>query len=223
MDLAGVHAEIKRAIARGGGYDTSIPSYAAAAVRWLENNYDWNYMYGLVDIPAADLQGESHVTLQRLKKEDESGFILFDTEGGETKLVQVSRSEVLSITPSATPAGYWKGAPSNGGSDKLIFFDATFPSDTDLRMEVWGWFFTDYPTDTASTIWLSVNAPTLIIARTMLSLYGILRDPSIPQLWQPIFDAELRSALLADDAAKEASRSYRMKYGKDLTGETTNG
>lgn len=220
MDLAGVHTEISYAIARGTSYNARIPGYAAAAVRWLENNFDWNYMYAKQDFAAADLQSVSSISAS-IKKEDENALVLFDTEGGETKLVQISRSDVLSITPDATPVGYWKSAGANGAT--VFNFDATFPADTTLRAELWGWFYTTYPTDYAQSIWLSLNAWNLIVARAMLSLQGVLRDPSISTLWQPIFDAELRAAELADDAAREASRSYRMNYGKDLTGVTSNG
>lgn len=209
MTLATVHSDISTAIGRGATYDASIPLWAAEAVRNLEQNYTFNYMFQSVDVALAD--GDDTVLLQSLRRDET--MRRYSSDGSWTKVHKREPADLIDLSESTDqPPGYYFLSATANPDEYQVNFDV--PAGEDYTIRTFGWFYTTYPGVYTGNIWLSSIAPTLIVAQVMLNKAGILRDDSLIGLWQPIYDRMLRQVLLADDDLKQSNQNNVMNYGR---------
>jgi hypothetical protein len=189
--IGNFYERVSRAIRRGTRYDDDIPGYAADAVRELENNTNWKYMWredtGNFTISATvnqlDISGlTGYVGVKNVR------FIDLTSDADEfIELVKTRRENVIKIS-SGRPGAFWMITKN------LIGVDA-YP-DKAYAYSI-GWYNYSARPLTNTLEWLTIGED-LLIARTIRKMQPILRDDKLIARWQEIENSTMPALLEAE-------------------------
>lgn len=201
--LAEFYAEVSSEIKRGTSLDAQIPTWARNACRWLESDYDYNYMQTVARFDYS--YGDTVAAPARLKKIEYLREItpgLDDTE----EFRDILPANSGEITSTQAEIYYWWQEGAN------IVFDGVPTDEVNL---IWAYYqYTD------PTIWTGVTSvsPSILthaynpmLYRTLLNFATSRRDQALIQS----YTGELMSALNTEqraDYAKSNPGPIRRNY-----------
>lgn len=181
------YERVSRAIKRGTVYDDDIPGYAADAVRELEDETNWKYMW--VEGSGSLVIDDNTLTLERVKS---VRFIKFVADDGSRVPVKKAHYEDVTSITSKRPGAYWMQTRD------IIGFDESPDKTYDYII---GYFqFSDSPL-VSSLAWLTL-AEDLLIARTIKKMYLLIRDDKLAARCASI-EAARMPALLESEVVSE--------------------
>jgi hypothetical protein len=207
VDLATVHAQISTEIKRGTSHDTKIAAYLRRAVRFLEQNNNFEHMKYLRTFTINHLATYPRFfefPNDRIKAIRSVRFI--ESDGSIVRLIP-SFAEDHGSVKAAAPTHYWRE-----GIWRFVLNNE--PQETYSNSELRTWEYTDWPTATTDTHWWTDNQESLIVAQTIMEMENILRDAKMHALFKEKRDEQLKVALDAQFDREEDS-NFVMGYNID--------
>lgn len=195
---------VNGAVLRGNALDNQIPHATRRAIQFLEQNYNFRYMRRLITKNVTSevlLDGDEGLLLKKVE------FVRWDNCGAWQWIRQVDPDQVVS-NEGLWPSGYlhFTETQSGGGLHQRLVFDAPFEAATDVELACYFFTKVDLLNPSDDTIWLVNNAENVLLARTMINLAPIMREPQIMQMYMTLFEAEIKTLVGADDALEQGNR-----------------
>jgi hypothetical protein len=196
---------VRGAVRRGNSLDAEIATATKRAVEFIEQNYNLPYMRKVLTDTVTDefvidgTDGQTLKSIQIVRWEDSAG--------AWRRIVQIDPDQLLS-TDGDHPSGYEHIISSDtlGVLTHTLEFDAPFTEATEV--EVLGFFKTvvnlTNPSD--ASIWLVNNAEGALLARTMINLAPIMREPQVMQMYNMLWQEEQKVLIGAADALEQGNR-----------------
>lgn len=196
------YQRVSRAIKRSTLFDDDISGYAADAVRELENNYNWKYMWtekndGLLSISATVNQLDISIGDSSFVGIKDVRYLQLKSDAGNLIPVRkTQREKVISIV-SGRPGAFWMITKDLIGLD--AFPDKAYPYQI-------GYFAYSERPLIDSCAWLTI-AEDLLIARTIRKMQPLLRDDKLIARWSEtensVFPALLEAEVVSEHDAED--------------------
>jgi hypothetical protein len=196
---------VRGAVRRGNSLDAEIATAAKRAVEFIEQNYNLPYMRKVLTDTVTDefvIDGTDGQTLKSIQ------IVRWTDLGGVwRRIVQIDPDQLLS-TGGEWPSGYEHIIASDtlGAVTHMLEFDAPFPEATEV--EVLGFFksVVNLTNPSDASIWLVNNAEGALLARTMINLAPIMREPQVMQMYNMLWQEEQKVLIGAADALEQGNR-----------------
>lgn len=194
--------ELRGAIKRGAALDADLPRAFISALRFIEQNYNLSYMRKVetasVTAGATTLEILDEAT-RSLKSLYKLGYQAVD--GTWYYLRQVDPGEFKDNSGTA-PAGY---ILTRLADRWVLTFDRSWPEARTLTL--WRYDFTVWVSDTSiSSLWLVNNASQALLARCMIYLAPVMRDPQLMQMYNQLWLEAATVMIQADGELAQGNR-----------------
>ncbi|MBA4275095.1 MAG: hypothetical protein C0436_05515 [Alphaproteobacteria bacterium] len=195
--------------ARGTSLDALLPSALHNALQYIESNYNLSYMRNLWTFQVSS--GASRytwVTENASSLKTMRALYYYDNAGTKKDLRQVPISEITSNTGDM-PTGFFiiPKPQADGSIRQEINFDCAWPEAQTLyafAYNYYGW----NKNELDSGVVLINTAEQLVLARMMMQLAPVMRDPQLVQLWGALFQDNINVLLQAQDEFERGAGGY---------------
>lgn len=205
IDVSEMKELVKDAINRGSTYDSVIFTYIGRAVRFLEQNFSFNYMrYKDEDNFRILVDTRSYDFPEFCKR-----FIDWEwtgSDGSVTHMKKVQPFELGEIEDGDPSVYYTEG-------DSLLWLDKT--PDTAYSANLWYYRYTDWANvELSDSPWLVVNAEGLLRVQTVILMGPRLRDPKLIALMNEEKKEHLRVMSIAETDLSSGDDDAAMGYAE---------
>ncbi len=194
------YQRVSRAIRRRTLYDDDIPGYAADAVRELENNHNWKYMWKEVTGNLVVSTTDNLLALSGSPKLKSVRFLQFLSDGEDLIQVRKTQREKVIAIKSGRPGAFWMQTKDQ------IAMDA-FPNET-YPFQIGYFEYSPRPLVDALA-WLTI-AEDLLIARTIRKMQPILRDDKLIARWSETENSTMPALLEAEVVSEHDAEDTQM-------------
>lgn len=209
-DVSDFYDLVSNAINKGTVYDSIIPTYVSRAVRFLEQNYSFEYMK-VIDrdfwtlVAGEDTYDQpanlKKVNLWRVVKDDGTFFNLEKVDPKDLGSTNNPASDTI-VVPSSF---YLEG--------RLSMILNVAPTESYDNVQLHYEEFTDWTDiDTGDSHWLITHAESLLLDQTVILMGARLRDPKLIQLHVESKKENLRVMALAEDELDQGAEDPIMQY-----------
>lgn len=193
--------------ARGSSLNAVLDSAIHNALGYIEANYNLKYMRFQTQINMN--QGSTSflwtgAIANGLKVLRE--FYGFENNGDKWHLRQITPEQLRSNTGDR-PTGFWLNPDLqlDGSVKQLMTFDCPF-KEVMTPLTAWGYMYRGWSgNDLDSNVFLINRFEQLVLARCMMQLAPIMRDPQILQMWGSLFQDNVGTLLLAQDEGERGA------------------
>lgn len=206
MNITEFLSDVRLATLRGTSLDAQAARAFVNAVRFIEQNYDLPYMRREVTescTSAFVLTGVNAATLKTVQE-----LRWFDGDGVKNRIHQIDPDQLVSRTLDDGARGYEFFTARDGGGNvtTTLQFDAAFTEATDVTLLGYFYSVVDLTAPSEQDNWLINNAHELVLARTMIGLAPIMRDPIVLQMYQQSWQENVGVLIGAASSLEQGSR-----------------
>ena len=205
MTITEFLAVVRNATLRGNALDQQAANAFVQAVEFIEQNYDLPYMRRVITQSCTDsfvLTGDDAAQLKSIEE-----LRWFDADSRKYRMKQISPDQLVS-REAGTPQGfeYFTETTTAGATTVTLEFDTTFEETTNVSLL--GFFYTkvDLTAPSVQNIWLINRAQSALLARTMINLAPIMRDPGVMQMYQALWQESVGVLIAAVSSLEQGSR-----------------
>lgn len=202
-DVQDFYDKVSSALNRGTSYDTLIPTYAARALRFLEQNYPFEYMkvsdpdyYNILE-GVREYEYPPQCKSFRLWR-------IYKDDGTFHDLTKVPPEDVTA-TDTDIPNGYYTDS-----RDSIVLDNEP---DEDYTAVLFFNEFTDWTeVELGDSPYIVVNGEGLFLAQTVIEFGPKLRDPKLLSLYGDNKKEALRVMALSEETATQEDEAPEMSY-----------
>lgn len=203
--LADFQTVVRGAVRRGTSLDVEIGTATRRAIEFIEKNFNLPYMRKKLtqsvtsSISITGDDGQYLKSVQFVRWQDSDGFWYW--------IRQIDPDQLVS-NEGTTPSGYEHTIEADGlgALTHTLTFDAAFETATTVEVMIYRFTKVDLTNAGDSSIWLVNNAESALLARTMLNLAPIMREPQVMQMYQMLWQEEQKTLIGAADALEQGNR-----------------
>lgn len=210
-DVAEFYDLVSAAINRGTTYDSIIPTYVARAVRFLEQNYSFEYM----KVTDSDFYGLTAGERVYEQPENLKKIHLWRVIKANGKYLDLEKVDPADLGATTDPTANESPVPSTFYLEGRLYMILNVEPDQDYNnAELWHEVFTDWSdVDAGDAPWLVVNAENLLLNQTVILMGTRLRDPKLIALHTKEKEENLRVMSLSEEELDEGAEDPVMQYG----------
>lgn len=202
--FADFQTSVREAVRRGNSLDIEIASASKRAVEFIERNYNLPYMRKVLTQNATDevrITGEDGNYLKSVQ------YVRWANPCGWQRIVQIDPDQLLSAE-GLWPAGYEHLVENAGvgNTEHVLKFDAPFETATDVEILIFRFTRIDLTNPSDANIWLVNNAEGALLARTMINMAPIMREPQVMQMYQMLWQEEQKTLIHAAHELEQGNR-----------------
>lgn len=200
-------AIVRGATLRGTALDTQAGNAFKQAVRFIERNYSLPYMRRLVTVSgvtsAITLTAADAAQLKSIQR-----VRWFDSDSQERQIVQIDPDQLVSREPGNDPAGYefFTSTSALGVVTTTLTLDVPFETATDVEILAYFYSTVDLTLPSDQSLWLLEHATDAVLSRTMINLAPIMRDPTVLQMYQALWQENIGTLIGAVSEAEQGAR-----------------
>lgn len=203
VDFAGLKTIVSAEISRGTALDASIGDRVNWAIRWLERNYNMQYMHRYVTFTLAansrSVSFPSGGTPKRIE------FIRqVKSDNTIIEYPKVDPQDVTELT--VDPTGWWLDGT------EFLWFDRATSGALALELEMLYWQFSADLVADADAHWLLDNAEDLMVAQTMLFMARLAKQDAWIASYKNMRDEGLQTLISAEAELDAGARDPSMIY-----------
>jgi len=209
MTLSDFIAVVRSATLRGNALDAQIGPAIRRAVLFIESNYNMPYMRRKIDVAVAvdDTAVVLNDTTHQAGRLKSIERVRFNDGGDWYYLKQVDSWQLVSNEAEAPVAFELTSTLSAAGATEVtLTFDSAWAEAQTL--EIWGFWRTeiDLTNPSSAGIWLINNAEDVLLARTMMNMAPVMRDPQVLGMYQQLWMEGQQTLIAAVDAMEQGAR-----------------
>lgn len=196
---------VRDATLRGSALDGQAAQAFVRAVEFIEQNYNLPYMRRTIEQSCTSeftLTGDDAALLKMVQE-----LRWFDTDSIKYQIRQVDPDQLLS-REEGTPQGYehFSTLDTSGAATVTLTFDTAFEEATTVTLL--GYFYTkiDLTAPATQSVWLINRAQSALLARTMINLAPIMRDPTVLQMYMGLWQESIGTLIGAVSAQEQGNR-----------------
>jgi hypothetical protein len=203
--LADFYTLVNQSALRGTALDAQIPGATSRAIEFIERNYNLPYMRRTTTKSVTNelvIDGDDGQNLKSIQivrwQDDDSNW---------RRIVQIDPDQLLS-SDAEWAAGYehFINTTTAGVTTHTLRFDAAFTEATDVEVMFWKMTRIDLTNPSAADVWLVNNAQDTLLARTMVNLAPIMREPQLMQMYQQLYMEGVKTLVGSADALEQGNR-----------------
>jgi hypothetical protein len=203
--LSDFFATVSDTALRGNALDGAIPGAVKRAIEFIERNYNLPYMRKLETKTVTDEIVIDGVLGQNLKSVQAVRWQ--DSDSVWQKIVQIDPDQLLS-SDGLWPAGYEHlvETDSAGVTTHTLRFDSAFEEATEVEILAWQLTPIDLENPSVADVWLVNQAQDTLLARTMVNLAPVMREPQLMQMYQQLYMEGIKTLVGSTDALEQGNR-----------------
>ena len=191
---------------RGNALDAQAARAFVRAVEFIEQNYSLPYMRRrLVPQACTTKYTLTGADAERLKSVEELRY--FDGDGAKHRIQQVSPDEIVSNRQGIS-RGFEQFSSTDGGGVMTVelIFDAPFSPAQDVELQGFFYSTVDLSAPGDQSLWLINRAQSALMARTMINLAPVMRDTTVLQMYQALWQESIGALIGAVSEGEQAGR-----------------
>jgi hypothetical protein len=203
--FADFQAIVRAAVRRGDSLNVEIASAAKRAIEFIEKNYNLPYMRRVLEQTVTNEAVISGADGNLLKSVQYVRWI--DSCGTWHRIVQIDPDQLVSNN-GVVASGYEHLIESDGVGNitHRLVFDAAFATPTDVEILIYRYSRIDLTNPSDADLWLVNNAEGALLARTMINLAPIMREPQVFQMYQQLWQEEQNTLQYAVHELEQGNR-----------------
>ena len=202
--LSNFYTLVSQSVLRGTALDAQIPGAVSRAVEFIERNYNLPYMRHTLTKSVTNefvIDGDAGQNLKSIQ------IVRWQDQSAWRRIVQIDPDQLLS-SDANWAAGYehFVNTTTAGITTHTLRFDAAFAVATTVEVMFWKMTQIDLANPSVADVWLVNNAQDTLLARTMVNLAPIMREPQLMQMYQQLYMEGIKTLVGSADALEQGNR-----------------
>jgi hypothetical protein len=195
---------VREAVRRGNSLDIEIASASKRAIEFIEKNYNLPYMRRVLTQTVTNeavIDGADGNLLKSVQ------YVRWQNPCGWQRIVQIDPDQLLSAE-GLWPAGYEHLISSDGvgNTTHTLRFDASFAEPTEVEILIYRYSSIDLTNPSDADLWLVNKAEGALLARAMINIAPIMREPQVFQMYQQLWQEEQKTLQHAVHELEQGNR-----------------